>query len=485
MKTPTYENLLAENKFLQNEIVELQKRANQFEKQLSNAHAIILELKKENEMLCRENKKLEKENEKLHKQLRKFLNENTPSGSVPPYLKDELEAAFPPENTNSEKKEREGKQTPLSNKRNKRPKPQKKKRHTIKKCPCCGKELKPLQTERTRIVIHLKLPKAEAVEHISEGGYCPECKKRFYAPVPDTLPNSKYSLDIAIFIVTLSVVFNMSQRKIAELLDKFGVPISPASVNNVYHNVRKYLGEKKYREFEQELRKSMNTHVDETSHRHKGKNRCTLLVGNAKTIFIRIAKARDTKTVKKLPLGKYTNCDGYRAYDKVDTVIQRCWAKVSRKARNPEYGFSDEEEVKQYKTFVSKLFKIYHDAKHTKERGEEVRRSFDIRLRKLLMKPRKEERNLLRLMNYILEYEGEWFTFLLRKGIAPTNNFAEQQLRPLVIKRKISQHTWSESGQRSLEVFYSLAQTCKLRKENFADLVRNEIEANLAEMRKS
>jgi len=429
-------------------------------------------------------KQLEKENKKLQGQLGKVFNEYTPPGSVPPYLKDELESAFPPENAKTEDAEQD-KKSASPNKRNKRPKPDKKKKHEIKRCPKCSKKLRPLKKTRKRIVIHLDLPKGEAVEHESKGGYCSDCDERFYAPVPDTLPNSKYSLDIAIFIVILSVVYNMTQRKISELLGWFGVQISPASVNNVYHSVREYLGEKKYKEFEDELRKSLNTHADETSHRDRGKNGWLWLVANAKTVFIKIEKTRSSKVAKKLPLGKFTNCDGYRAYDKAAPgFIQRCWAKISRKARKPKYYFNDEGEVEQYKKFVSDIFKIFHDAKHTNERGKNVQIAFDKRLKELLLIPRKEERNLIRLMNYILEYDGEWFTFLLRKGIAPTNNFAEQRLRPLVIKRKISQHTWSEHGNRSLEVFYSLAQTCKQRKEDFGQLMKNEIEANLTEMRK-
>jgi transposase len=426
----------------------------------------------------------DKEIKKLHAQLSKYQNEFTPSGSVPPYLKDELEAAFPPENADTEKKD-EGKQAPSPNKRNRRPKPNRKKVHPIKNCPCCGKKLKPLKKTRRRIVIHLELPEAETIEHISEGGYCSGCKKRFYAPVPDTLPNLKYSLDIAIFIVSLMVIYDLTQRKTAKLLKGFGVSISPASVNNVYHSVRKHLGERKYREFESELKKSFNTHADETGHRDHGKSCWSWLVSNARTVFLRIEKARSSKIAKKLPLGRITNCDGYRAYDKAAKAIQRCWAKVSRKARNPKYYFNDEGEVEQYKTFVSALFKIFHDAKHTEERGKDVQKKFDKLLRKLVLKPRKEERNLLRLMNYILEYEGEWFTFLLYKGISPTNNRAEQDLRPLVIKRKISQHTWSEAGRKDLAVFFSLAQTCKRRNENFADLIRTEIEANLHEMGKN
>ena len=291
-------------------------------------------------------------------------------------------------------------------------------------------------------------------------------------------------MNIAIFIVSLIIIYDLTQRKTAKLLGDFGISISPASVNNVYHRVREYLGEKKYREFEYELKKSFNTHADETSHRDKGKNCWTWLVSNARTVFIRIEKSRSGKVAKKLPLGRVTNCDGYRGYDKAARAIQRCWAKISRKARNPRYYFSDEGEVEQYKKFVSDIFEIFHEAKHAKERSKKLQERFDKRLRMLMLKPRKQERNLLRIMNYILKYEGEWFTFLRYKGISPTNNQAERDLRPLVIKRKISQHTWSENGKKGLAVFFSLAQTCQRRHEKFSDLVRNEVEANLHERKK-
>ena len=479
-----FDALERQNKYLQEDNLQKDARINQLEGVVGKQGQELLKQRELIEKVVKENAKLVKEIKKLQGELGKHKNENTPSGALPPYLKDELEALFPPEKKDKTP-ESEEKTAPLPNHRNERPTPDKKKIHKIKRCPKCEGKLAPLKTKRRRSVIHIVLPEAETTEHVSEGGYCPNCKERFYAPVPDTLPNSKYSLDIAIFIVMMLVIYNGTQRKIADLLGKFGVSISPASVNNVYHSLRDYLGDKKYLEFEKALKKSMVTNADETSNRHRGKTGWIWLVANAKTVFIRIEDKRNSKIAKKLPLGKYTICDGYRAYDKAAKIIQRSWAKISQKARNPKYCFDNEWEIEQYKTFVADLFKIFHEAKHTKKRGVEVQKIFDQRLTELLVKSRREEKNLIWVMNYICEYEGEWFTFLLRKGIAPTNNFAEQQLRDIVIKRNISQHTWSEHGKKSLEVFYSIAKTCKLREEDFADVIRTEVEANLAEMRKS
>ncbi len=48
---------------------------------------IVEIIQKENKELQKENKELKQRIERLEKELRKYLNENTPSGSVPPYLK--------------------------------------------------------------------------------------------------------------------------------------------------------------------------------------------------------------------------------------------------------------------------------------------------------------------------------------------------------------------------------------------------------------
>ncbi len=71
------------------------------------------------------------------------------------------------------------------------------------------------------MIIHLTFPKAENVLHESQRYWCLACEKDIVPKVPDTLPNSKSSLDISIFIVLLSVGFFMTERKIAEFLKIF------------------------------------------------------------------------------------------------------------------------------------------------------------------------------------------------------------------------------------------------------------------------
>jgi hypothetical protein len=53
------------------------------------------------------------------------------------------------------------------------------------------------------------------------------------------------------------------------------------------------------------------------------------------------------------------------------------------------------------------------------------------------------------------------FTFLRRPGVPPTNNHAEQSLRPLVIFRKICFGNRSESGLKTHSILPSLVQTAR------------------------
>ncbi|MDQ3414747.1 MAG: transposase, partial [Verrucomicrobiota bacterium] len=51
-----------------------------------------------------------------------------------------------------------------------------------------------------------------------------------------------------------------------------------------------------------------------------------------------------------------------------------------------------------------------------------------------------------------------------------TNNLAERQLRPAVIRRKLSCGNKTRRGARTFEVLTSLAATCRQRKEDFLQM---------------
>jgi len=62
------------------------------------------------------------------------------------------------------------------------------------------------------------------------------------------------------------------------------------------------------------------------------------------------------------------------------------------------------------------------------------------------------------------------FVFLEQAGVDATNNLAERQLRPAVIRRKLSCGNKSRRGAHTFEVLASLAATCRQRGEDFLQM---------------
>ena len=110
---------------------------------------------------------LEKEMKQLRKELRKYRNENTPSGSIPPYLKEELQtsAQEPKEQTE-----------PKPNSRNARAAPDRTEQHFLKACPDCGGRLRKKSRTYERTVLHLQPAIFENVRHECQAYYCKKCR---------------------------------------------------------------------------------------------------------------------------------------------------------------------------------------------------------------------------------------------------------------------------------------------------------------------
>jgi len=327
---------------------ELRTEIVQLKAQLAERDKIILDLKEKVEYLQRENKELYNEIERLHKELRKYKNENTPSGSIPPYLKKTLEKAVeqpkekPPTNENT------------TNIRNARPnRVDRREKLELCKCPYCNGPLTKKKKTYSRRVIHIQIPDAEVVEYKIPEYYCSTCKKTVRPKVPDALPNSKFDLNTAILISFLVVVLNMSVSNVKTLFSTlFGLEISKSSISNILQQLRYYLGDE-YAKLEAELKKAKVRYRDETGWRINGKLNWVWVCASAKAIIYKIEKSREHKIAKRMenPSGVDV-CDGYAAYNKLKGERQRCWAHLLRMAKNPEYGFRDEKEVEEYARLV-------------------------------------------------------------------------------------------------------------------------------------
>lgn len=442
--------------------------------QLANAQQMILELQKDNKELRKENAQLREENEKLHRELHQYKNENRPSGSIPPYLKKSLAKLV-------EQPKEEQKKTPAENPRNERTgKIDKTEKHILLECPHCHGELSEKKRKQYRTIIHLKAPETESVRHECSAYWCKTCKKEVVAKVSNALPNSKFDLQTAILTSYFFVDSNNSMGTIKSVFsDVFGLKISKATISNTFARLKDYLGEE-YKELEERIRKAKARNKDETSFRKNGKTLWAWVCATTEDVLYRIDKRRNITAARKLPCSEDSTdgCDGYRAYDHTEGRKQRCWSHGLRKAKTPEYGFRDEREIGAYKQLVAGLGEIYHDAKEDKKKlgvSVELKKAYEKKLLDHLQSIKWLGKNTDKVMNYYMAYFDDWFTFLEFEGVEPTNNSAEQALRHLVLKRRVSQQFRSTAGMESYAVQLSLRTSAKLKGQNYLDYLEHVI----------
>lgn len=423
---------------------------------------------------------LKKENEKLRKQLRKFLNENTPSGAIPPYLKENLQTAA------QEPKEQK---EPAPNSRNARAAPDRKEQHLLKACPHCGGRLRKKNRIYGRTVLHLQPAVFENVLHECQAYYCGKCRKEVVPKVEGTIPNCKFDLATAILISYLYVATNMSMGNIQHLfLELFGMRISKGTVSNTLTRLKEYLGDE-YAFLEQQIKGAQARYRDETGWRNDGKLFWNWVVATRDAVVYRLERNRCHKNAGKLKGNSGVDIsDGYKAYNQLKTRKQRCWAHLIRLARNPEHPFALDQEIEDYEKLVRGIFEIYHDAKEAKRRfkpSAERRRRFDRRLLEHLQSVRWHSKNSSKLTNYIMQLEGEWFTFLEFAEVEPTNNRAERALRHIVIKRKVSQQSRGLASMESYAMQASLFMTARQKGESYADYLQHVVEEKIHDIGKS
>lgn len=169
--------------------------------------------------------------------------------------------------------------------------------------------------------------------------------------------------------------------------------------------------------------------------------------------------------------GVILNCDRAKMY-LAGKILQWCWAHLKRDIQS--LIDSSDNTVKRLGHDLMRQEKLlfYHWGRY--KDGEIQWRTFQ----KLVRPVCKQFEALLvrgsfsgneRLMGFcdeLLRHPEHLWTFTRIEGIEPTNNSAEQALRPAVIYRKLSFGTQSASGSRYLERILTVSETCRQQRRN-------------------
>jgi transposase len=101
--------------------------------------------------------------------------------------------------------------------------------------------------------------------------------------------------------------------------------------------------------------------------------------------------------------------------------------------------------------------------------------SFYARLCRLIALYRDCDSDAGKFVRHIENEMDSLFTFLFEEGVDPTNNFAERMIRFAVLRRKRSQGTKSDKGNRWVERILSLRRTCRLQGKSTFEVLTDAV----------
>ena len=165
------------------------------------------------------------------------------------------------------------------------------------------------------------------------------------------------------------------------------------------------------------------------------------------------------------PLTGVLVVDRYQGYHRAPCQLQYCYAHLLREVQDLEKEFPDQVEVLVFVSLFAPLLSVA-----MKLRGPAWEpAAFRTQARQLKdrivdwSENAAQHPGIQRIQNIFREHPTRLYHWAENPAVPADNNFAERELRPLVIARKISFGSQSEKGARTREVLMSMLHTLRKR----------------------
>lgn len=331
------------------------------------------------------------------------------------------------------------------------------------------------------VIVQNLIVKTDNVRYRLERYYSAGENKTYEAELPVGLEGTQFGVDLKALVFDLYYNERVTENKIQKFLEQHGILISEGQISNILtkENAKEF-GEEKEDILQAGIASSNFVHIDDTGARHNGINHYTQVLCNMLFTVFFTRRHKNAETVReilrlkpneKLNMGLMSDDAKQFFYLAILQIL--CWVHEIRHYKKLDPHL-DVHRVKVDK-FLTRLSDFYEKLKKYKEnplvkKKKNLERDFD-RLfstetgywaldKRIELTRAKKDRLLL-----VLEYP--WLPL--------HNNTAEIALREIVIKRKISYGTRSESGKAAWENMMSILDTCRKQKVRFYEYARDVI----------
>ena len=350
------------------------------------------------------------------------------------------------------------------------------------RCPECKYRLRGESLAYSRQVIELPEPQpVEVIEHRVIKRYCPRCQC-WQSPKLDisgqVLGRGRFGVRLASLIGTLRIPLRLPLEPIVDYLKTFHhLTISEGEI--VYLEKQIYDATKgSVDDLKLGVQRSRIVHGDETGWRENGQNGYIWTFstpGENAIRYYEYDRSRSQAVVRRI-LGEefrgHLASDFHGAYNEYGCKKQRCWPHLLRLMHKRKTKHPDNAEVLEW---TQRARGLYDEAEEwlrdnpspSQEARERKYVSLVARIHELGLKyAQAKEHPCWGLCKLVMRHEDELFQFVLVEGLASNNNLAERSLRPLVVVRKISGGSRSETGSKVRMALASLFGTWQARRLN-------------------
>ena len=164
--------------------------------------------------------------------------------------------------------------------------------HCVECCPDCGGELNRCSETRVRYIEDIPETQPEVTEHTIHRDWCPTCKKKVEAPVPDALPGSTLGLRILVLSAWLHYALGNTLSQIVEVFNfHLQLKITASGLIQMWYRLQELLFAW-YEQIQEEALSSAVLHADETGWRVDGKTHWLWCFGNQQNTYYMIDRSR-------------------------------------------------------------------------------------------------------------------------------------------------------------------------------------------------
>lgn len=357
-------------------------------------------------------------------------------------------------------------------------------------CPCCHDDLSSNHTDvclqQTQYVWELPVVAPIITAHHYHTVCCRGCGALVTAQRPDDLPPGAFGPRVAATVALLHGRYRISHREVRDLLDAlYGLPISLGAVANLQGAVSVALAPV-FDEVQTAVAAAPALNVDETGWKQAGKSHWLWTVVSAVATLFCVTKTRSGKTLRAIIGDAYggsiTSDRGSWYLWLDDARHQLCWAHLIRNFRGLAERYAGlaewADDVVAVSGLVFRLWHSYRGGTMTRAELQAAMEPVQAILHALLQQGSQRADAGTGMCRELLAHWDALWTFVRVSGVEPTNNAAEQALRPAVLWRKGCFGAQSDGGNRFVERILTVSATCRQQQRHLLTFLTDAVEAS-------